>query len=569
MRIEFTNAARDTYGLWYPSPVDSVLTTETSTLLAWTSTVADGPFAGETLKEKWYGLFDTDAKEIIEISKVTQSVAGQLHFTITFDEPITDMGPAFDEAVLDGINFFGNDFDNVFGTGDGDDTLDGRRGNDRLWAWDGNDLLDGGSGSDRLAGGKGNDTYVVDCTADRVVEAAGNGTDLVRSTVSYTLPDAVERLTLRGTADIDGTGNALDNRLIGNASSNVLKGAAGNDRLVGADGADRLFGGDGDDRLDGGTGVDRMLGGRGDDLYRIDNRNDTVLELAGAGTDSAVSSASFRLPDHVETLTLTGLTSLTGIGNSSDNEITGNLGSNILRGLGGNDVLSGKEMNDRLFGGDGNDRLFGGEGNDYLDGGAGADRLFGGTGTDTFVVDHIGDRVINTESGDGDTVLSSVDFILPDEVDNLELRGETNLAGTGNAADNRLVGNRGDNLLSGKAGNDLLTGSSGQDTLIGGRGADVFVFVDVSDSGTGAAADVIRDMQAGTDLIDLREMDVDPAVAGQQTFTFIGGDPFSGSGAELRYADGIVAGDANGDGVADFEIVIRGAPALDADSFLL
>ena len=49
---------------------------------------------------------------------------------------------------------------------------------------------------------------------------------------------AVENLTLLGTGDINGTGNALNNIITGNAGSNVLNGAAGNDTLTGGAGND-------------------------------------------------------------------------------------------------------------------------------------------------------------------------------------------------------------------------------------------------------------------------------------------------------------------------------------------
>jgi len=78
-----------------------------------------------------------------------------------------------------------------------------------------NDLLNGGSGIDILIGGAGNDTYVVDSAADIVIENASQGTDLVQSSVTYTLGDNVENLTLTGTDNINGTGNSLNNRIEG------------------------------------------------------------------------------------------------------------------------------------------------------------------------------------------------------------------------------------------------------------------------------------------------------------------------------------------------------------------
>ncbi len=122
----------------------------------------------------------------------------------------------------------------------------------RLTGNAGNNVLNGGLGNDTLLGGAGNDTYIVDATGDRVFEATttasaidAGGTDTVQSAVTFNL-DAnagvrfVENLVLTGTANINGTGNALANRLTGNAGNNVLNGGLGNDTLFGGAGHDNF-----------------------------------------------------------------------------------------------------------------------------------------------------------------------------------------------------------------------------------------------------------------------------------------------------------------------------------------
>ncbi|MFB2898704.1 DUF4347 domain-containing protein [Aerosakkonemataceae cyanobacterium BLCC-F50] len=229
----------------------------------------------------------------------------------------------------------------------GDDYLVGSSGADTIQGLAGNDTIDGGLGADSLIGGLGNDTYIVDNIGDVIVENLNEGLDTVQSSVTYTLGNNVENLSLTGTGTINGTGNNLDNAIVGNSAKNILTGGAGNDTLNGGAGNDTLNGGDGNDILNGDAGGDRMVGNAGNDTYIVDNTGDTVVESSNSGIDLVQSSISWTLSSNVENLTLTG-TAINGTGNSLNNAIVGNSANNILTGGAGNDTLTGGEGSDRF-----------------------------------------------------------------------------------------------------------------------------------------------------------------------------------------------------------------------------
>lgn len=175
---------------------------------------------------------------------------------------------------LASIDVMGGDFGDIIYGGSAADELFGGGGIDRLYGDGGSDRLDGGVGADRMWGGAGDDTYVVNEVGDRVTELANSGTDTVEAAIHYTLSDTLESLTLIGSGDLRGTGNALDNILTGN------------------DGANVLLGGDGNDTLIGGLGVDRLTGGGGADTFVFrsvdDSRNaayDLIIDFSRAQSD--------------------------------------------------------------------------------------------------------------------------------------------------------------------------------------------------------------------------------------------------------------------------------------------
>ena len=248
----------------------------------------------------------------------------------------------------------------------------------------GNDLLHGGTGADLMRGEFGSDTYVVDNVGDIVIEFAGQGIDTILSSISTSLSVGgkvnVENLTLTGAGAIVGIGNALDNTIVGNNANNGLSGLGGNDRIFGLGGNDNMLGGAGNDFLNGGLGSDTMRGQTGNDSYVINAPGDTVIELAGQGIDTIISSISTSLNVAgrlaVENLSLDRLRRWSASATGSAIRSAGDAMNNNLIGLGGND---------RLFGGVGADLLQGGVGSDFHNGGAGVDQIITGSGFDTIL----------------------------------------------------------------------------------------------------------------------------------------------------------------------------------------
>jgi Ca2+-binding RTX toxin-like protein len=449
----------------------------------------------------------------------------------------------------------------------GPDTLVGTNASDVLNGLGGDDLLDGRGGNDTMNGGTGNDTYIVG-PGDTVNENLNEGTDTVQSSVTYTLADNVENLTLTGTAGINGTGNALDNVLTGNSGDNVLDGSAGADMMAGGLGNDTYILGGGDtvienpnegtdtvvtdvtyilgtdlenliltgtaaingtgntvnnvltgnsaaNVLNGMAGADTMIGGAGDDSYIVDNAGDTVTENANEGTDTVQSASTYTLGPNVEALVLTGTAAINGTGNALNNTLTGNSAANIL------------------------------------DGGAGEDTLIGGAGNDTYIVENAGDTVIENANEGTDTVQTSASYTLSTNVENLTLTGTAAINGTGNVLNNVLTGNSGANVLDGGAGADSMVGGGGNDTYIVDNTGDTVT------EGSGAGTDTVQSsvtLTLGTNVENL---------------TLIGAAAINGTGNTLNNVltgnsaanvlNGMTGADAMSGGAGDDTYVVDNA----------
>jgi Ca2+-binding RTX toxin-like protein len=334
---------------------DNDMLEDTQTVI-WKITGSDYGFTQET-----YNFSESDGIGFVEVS--TTGTYSQVEITINDNDAI--------DQTLNGDTTGVATDDSLTGSGN-NDAIYGEAGNDTLSGGAGNDILDGGNGSDAMFGGTGNDTYIVDDLGDTATEYPNQGVDTVKSSVSFTLQERIDNLFLANFAgDINGIGNALNNKIIGTSGSNTLSGREGNDILFGNYGDDRLDGEDGDDSLYGGGGDDDLSGGSGEDYLNGGDDNDSL----DGGEDNDILDG-WDGDDYLN-------------GGAGSDTLFGDLGNDTLEGGNGNDTLVSEDGNDTLYGGSGNDILEGDNGSDYLDGygwGTEFDTLTGGDGADTFIL---------------------------------------------------------------------------------------------------------------------------------------------------------------------------------------
>jgi len=315
----------------------------------------------------------------------------------------------------------------------------------------GTDTLHSAGGPNTLIGLGGDDHYYVNNSADVVIEEANGGIDIVGATVNYTLPENhnIETLSMLGPG------------LIGTGSS-------------------------GADTLHSGWGANTLVGLGGDDLYFVNNSADVVIEAANGGNDFVGATVDYTLSENhnIETLSMLG-SGLTGTGSAGADTLHSNGGPNTLVGLGGDDVYYVNNAADVVTeAADGGTDIVqatvdytlpadvetlymigsgltgtGSDNADSLLSSGGPNTLVGLGGDDLYYVNSTDDAVIEAANGGYDTVVATVDYTLPTNVEALYMIG-SGLTGAGNSNDNWLV-TLGANTLIGGAGNDVFQFSAG------------------------------------------------------------------------------------------------------------
>ncbi|MEC7556086.1 MAG: choice-of-anchor Q domain-containing protein [Planctomycetota bacterium] len=365
-----------------------------------------------------------------------------------------------DYTGVEQFALYGDAADNVIDAGgydQGDVTIDGADGNDRLTAGKlndsvigglGNDWINAKSGNDYLEGGDGDDTLL-----------AGYGDDTATS----------------------GDGNDFINA---NAGNDNIDAGNGNDRVRGAEGDDTIVGGAGDDQLDenlaegnviltdnsmeGDLGNDVLDGiesailngkvgsssGQGDNYFGASEATIPVTMYGGSGRDTMIGGLS---ADYLN-------------GNGDSDRLEGGPGDDSIQGGAGKDFLVGGLGDDTIQGQGSNDTLKGENGDDDLDGGAGYDRVFEWADQSFTIVDHQLTGGLGTDVLDGFEEVKLTGGAGANHLDASGFSGKAVLWGA--AGEDTLVGGGSSDRLNGGPGHDSVVGNGGADTLFGGSGDD-------------------------------------------------------------------------------------------------
>jgi hypothetical protein len=89
------------------------------------------------------------------------------------------------------------------------------------------------------------------------------------------------------------------------------------------------------------------------------------------------------------------------------------------------------------------------------------------------------------------------------------------------------------------------------------------------ESKLGEKLDTIIDFERGSDIVDLSAIDARDDKSGNQTFTFIGRADFSGKSGELRFKNGTLEAETDGDARSDFEVAISDIARMGESDFVL
>lgn len=377
-----------------------------------------------------------------------------------------------------------------------------------------------------ISGFNGNDVIRESGYSDGVYHGNG-GNDLIyavqnfNSNMSSVAYGDAGNDTLYGAANsynelYGGDGNDF---LYGSNDSDLLQSGSGNDFIKSEGGDDRLYAGSGDDTLDAGGGSDTISGGLGNDLLVGGAGNDTYFLNVGHGVDTIIDVDSAAGNVDVLQFNNVSSTQLRGL-NKSGNDLVIAYGTTDQVTI-QNYFNSTDNRIEQIQFSDGvtwsHSIQTTGSGNDLLLGTLGESFMLGGLGDDIYVVDSIGDTVLEYVNEGVDLIRSNVTIgLLAANVENLTLMGASAINAKGNGLSNLIIGN---------AANNILNGGSGNDTLKAGLGNDTYV-VD-------AVADVVTEnLNEGTDTVQ-SSVSIGSLAVNVENLMLMGTAAINGTGNEL------------------------------------
>lgn len=529
------------------------------------------------------------------------------------------------------------------------DTLSGTLGDDVISAGGGDDTINASQGADSIDGGLGTDRVIISMANAARFSAGGAARTytLTSSSASDSLGilatslTSIERITL----DTRNTGNFDDTIDAGSSSAALtLRAGNGNDTVIGSSQDDLIFTGLGSNTIDAGAGFDTIViqtdNSSGSTTYVTNSGNMVVTTENGIQTNSIINAESITLQNvlfngGVTRIDASGYSlagpalsfqdnngSDTFIGSSGNNVfyIAGFVGADIFTGGGGADLYdytyAVNSFNSDTITDFGTDDILDLRFNNPAQNtGGGLAYQFVGSAAFTGVAgqyryEAVGGQTLVQVDTDGNGVadqvltLSNGQFAIGETFAGSNVLKIIGISGTSGI--DTLTGTLGDDVIYAQGDNDFLYGGDGDDRLIGGDGLDFLrggsgndTFVaevtptkSVTKVGT-MSLDVIFDFAAG-DKIDLRDLDTDFLVAGNQSFTWKGSNAnkaagdlsfkiySSVNGAEKALGidiDGvagpspysgpvtIVYGNVDG-GTADFAIALIGVNGVTQSDFL-
>jgi phospholipase/lecithinase/hemolysin len=125
-----------------------------------------------------------------------------------------------------------------------------------------------------------------------------------------------------------------------------------------------------------------------------------------------------------------------------------------------------------------------------------------------------------------------------------------------------LIGRGKNELIDGGVGNDILEGRGANERLRGGLGADFFRFTE-ADTEPGEIDQILDFTPSQGDRLGINAvLGITNSLSGGE-WIYIGSNSFNGIPGELRFKDGLLQGDLNGDGSPNLQIQLDGINVFD------